>query len=154
MSEEISKYLTYKEAVRTDVRNVANIPTADQLSAMRYVARRIFDPVREHVGSPLFASSFFRSGAVNRAIGGSSSSQHCKGEAIDIDCDMYGKGTNKQVFEYIRDNLVWDQMIWEFGTEENPSWVHVSLRRDNHNRKQILRAVKRNGKTVYENYAG
>ena len=150
--DNISKYIGYKEATRTDVRNVKNVPNADQLSAMRYVASRVFDPVREYVGGALFVSSFFRSQIVNKAIGGSLSSQHCKGEAIDIDCDVYGNGTNKEVFEYIKENLPFDQLIWEFGDNDNPDWVHVSLRRDNKNRKQILRAIKNGGKTSYINY--
>jgi zinc D-Ala-D-Ala carboxypeptidase len=146
----VSKYLTLKEATRTEVRNVDNTPNEDQLSAMKYVALRVFDPVREFVGGPLFASSFFRNPVVNKAVGGSPTSQHVKGEAIDIDCDVFGNGTNAKVFEHIKNNLPFDQLIWEFGTAENPNWVHVSLRRDNKNRKQVLRAVKKGGKTVYE----
>ncbi len=146
----ISKYVTYKEATRTDVRHIANTPNQDQLSAMKYVAQLVFDKVREVVGAPVYVSSFFRSPQVNKAIGGSDTSQHCKGEAIDIDCDVYGNGTNKQVFYYIKDHLIFDQLIWEFGNDENPAWVHVSLRRDNKNRKQVLKAVTQNGRTVYK----
>jgi zinc D-Ala-D-Ala carboxypeptidase len=102
------------------------------------------------VGAPIYVSSFFRSAQVNKAVGGSMTSQHCKGEAIDIDCDVYGNGTNKEVFEYIKNHLPFDQLIWEFGTDENPAWVHVSLRRDNKNRKQVLKAVTQNGRTVYK----
>jgi len=146
---QISKYISYKEAVRTDVRHLPNLPNRDQIDAMKYVAQVVFDKVREVVGKPIYVSSFFRSVAVNKAIGGSETSQHCRGEAIDIDCDVYGNGTNKQVFEYIRDHLPFDQLIWEFGTTENPAWVHVSLRRDGKNRKQILRATSINGRTTY-----
>jgi hypothetical protein len=146
----ISKYISYKEATRTQVRHVANTPTPDQVSAMKYVAQVVFDKVREVVGAPVYVSSFFRSQQVNKAIGGSETSQHCKGEAIDIDCDVYGNGTNKQVFDYIKDHLPFDQLIWEFGNDENPAWVHVSLRRDNKNRKQVLKAVTQNGRTVYK----
>ena len=150
----ISKYISYKEATRSDTAirlNLPNTPTPDQLSAMKYVASRVFDPVREKFGV-MYVSSFFRSPKVNTSIGGSLSSQHCKGEAIDIDCDMFGNGTNKDVFEYIKDNLPFDQLIWEFGDDTNPAWVHVSLKRDNSNRKQVLKAVRKGGKTVYEKF--
>ena len=146
----ISKYISYKEAIRTDVIGVDNTPTPDQLSAMKYVAQRVFDPVREKVGGALFVSSFFRNPRVNKAVGGSRTSQHMKGEAIDIDCDIFGHGTNKDVFEYIRKNLPFDQLLWEYGTDDNPSWVHVSLRRDSNNRKQVSRVKKVDGKVVYE----
>jgi zinc D-Ala-D-Ala carboxypeptidase len=146
----ISKYISYKEAIRTDVRGVENTPTPDQLSAMKYVAQRVFDPVRKKVGGALFVSSFFRNAEVNKAVKGSKTSQHMKGEAIDIDCDIFGHGTNKEVFDYIRKNLPFDQLLWEYGTDDNPSWVHVSLRRDNNNRKQVLRVKKVGGKVVYE----
>ena len=150
--DNISKYISYKEAVKTNVRHAKNIPNADQLSAMRYVATRVFDPVREFVGGALYVSSFFRSAMVNKAIGGSTTSQHCKGEAIDIDCDVFGNGTNKEVFEYIKENLPFDQLIWEFGDSNNPAWVHVSLRRDNRNRGQVLKAISKGGGTAYVPY--
>lgn len=150
--DNISKYISYKEAVKTNVRHAKNIPNADQLSAMRYVATRVFDPVREFVGGALYVSSFFRSAMVNKAIGGSTTSQHCKGEAIDIDCDVFGNGTNKEVFEYIKENLPFDQLIWEFGDSNNPAWVHVSLRRDNRNRGQVLKAISKGGGMAYVPY--
>ena len=150
--DNISKYISYKEAVKTNVRHAKNIPNADQLSAMRYIATRVFGPVREFVGGALYVSSFFRSAMVNKAIGGSTTSQHCKGEAIDIDCDVFGNGTNKEVFEYIKENLPFDQLIWEFGDSNNPAWVHVSLRRDNRNRGQVLKAISKGGGTAYVPY--
>lgn len=152
MSMMISKYVSYKEAIRSEAairHGVSNIPLPDHLSAMKYVATRVFDPVRIKFGK-MYVSSFYRNGKVNQIIGGSSSSQHCKGEAIDIDCDIFGNGTNEEVFNFIKSNLPFDQLIWEFGDDANPAWVHVSLKRDNSNRKQVLRAKRIGGKTVYE----
>jgi zinc D-Ala-D-Ala carboxypeptidase len=150
---KLSKYLTYDEGVRSHtarVRGIDNTPNAEQLANMKHVATKIFDPVREHIGGPLFAASFFRCPALNEAVGGSDASQHMKGEAIDIDCDHFKIGTNKQVFDFIRNNLEFDQMIWEFGTSKNPDWVHVSLKRNGKNRRKLTLAVKENGKTVYK----
>ena len=102
---------------------------------------------------PIHISSGYRSAELNKCIGGSSTSQHCNGEAIDIDMDGSPNGvTNKMVFDYIKDNLEFDQLIWEFGTSENPDWVHVSYESTGKQRKQILKAVKANGKTTYEPY--
>ena len=70
------------------------------------------------------------------------------GEALDIDADIYGKVTNAEIFNYIKNNLEWDQMIWEFGDDEEPNWVHVSYKEAGHNRKQIKRAY-RDHKGVY-----
>lgn len=144
---KISEFLTYGEATKspTAIRlGIANDPTEEHLENMKHVAREIFDPVRRFVGGPLHASSFYRSLALNNAIGGSSStSQHMKGEAIDIDCDTFGNGSNIGVFSYIKKYLEFDQLILEYpDTQGNPSWVHVSLRRDGKNRKQILVKLK------------
>lgn len=147
MSKEISKYLTYNEATKsaTALRlGITNEPNEEQLENMRYVATEIFDPVREFVGGPLLASSFFRSKALNDALSGSSkTSQHMTGEAIDIDCDGYQYGTNLAVFEFIKNNLEFDQLIMEypdqFGT---PAWVHVSKKRNGRNRRQVLVKLK------------
>ena len=86
---------------------------------------------------------------MNQAIGGSSKSQHCEGRAIDLD-DVYGHKTNAEMFEYISKNLDYDQLIWEFGDDNNPNWVHVSYVDNDTNRKRNLRAVKKEGKTLYE----
>ena len=150
----ISKNISYKEATRSTTAKrlgIDNTPNAEQFSNMVYVAENVFQPVREHFGVPIYVSSFFRSEALNSAIRGSSSSTHMKGEAMDLDADVFGKVTNAQIFHYIKDNLEFDQLIWEFGTEEEPAWVHVSLSKNN-NRNQILVAKKVEGKTVYEFY--
>lgn len=140
---QISKYVSYIEATKSDTaikNNISNTPDANQLEAMKNVATKVFDKVREFIGNPLGITSFFRSKKLNPFIGGSSkTSQHMLGEAIDIDCDKYGFGTNKQVFDFIRENLEFDQLIWEYGNKLNPDWVHVSLKLNGKNRKQVLR---------------
>lgn len=142
----VSKYLTLEEAIKspTAIRlGISNEPNEDQLVNMEYVANEIFDKVREFVGGPLHASSFFRSKELNDAVPGSSkTSQHMAGQAIDIDCDTFGNGTNKEVFDFIRKNLDFDQVISEYPDEfGNPSWVHVSKTMGK-NRKQVLVKLK------------
>jgi hypothetical protein len=117
---------------------------------MRELAEAIFEPIREHFGHPIYVSSFFRSVALNEEIGGSRSSQHCKGQAIDIDADVYEGMTNKEIFEFVRDNLDFDQLIWEYGDDDNPAWVHISYRGPGANRKQMLKAYSSNGRTKYK----
>jgi len=112
------------------------------------VAENIFEPLREWVGGPIKINSFFRSKDLNKAIGGSSKSQHCEGRAIDID-DTYGHKTNAEMYHYIRDNIDFDQLIWEFGTDENPDWVHVSYVSPDENRRRCLKAERIEGKTTY-----
>jgi hypothetical protein len=111
----------------------------------------VFQPIREHFGKPIIISSGYRSKELNTAIGGALSSQHCQGEAIDIDMDGTSI-TNAQIFNFIKDNLNFDQMIWEFGTDVNPDWVHVSYDSAGKQRKQILKAIKKGGKTIYAPY--
>lgn len=142
----ISKYLNYEEATKSQTATrlgIKNEPNTQQLEAMKYVAVNVFDKVREFVGGPLHASSFFRSEKLNAAIGGSSkTSQHMKGEAIDIDCDTFGHGTNQGIFDYIRVNLEYDQVIGEYPDAKGKwSWVHVSLKKSG-NRKQVLVKLK------------
>jgi hypothetical protein len=115
------------------------------------LAEKVFQPIREHFGKPIIISSGYRSKALNTAIGGALSSQHCSGEAIDIDMDGTDI-TNAQVFNYIKDNLEFDQLIWEFGTDTNPDWVHVSYESTGKQRKQILKAVRKGGATSYAPY--
>jgi hypothetical protein len=148
---KLSKYLTVEEATKshTAIRlGIDNTPTDEQLENMKYVAAEVFDPVREFVGAPLGASSFFRCWALNGVIGGASTtSQHPQGQAIDIDADIYGNSTNLQIFNFIKGNLVFDQLIGEYPDAlGNFSWVHVSLKRDENNRKEIL--VKLNEKYI------
>ena len=151
MATKISKHISYKEATHSNTatrRGIKNVPTEKHLTAMKALAKNVFEPVRVHFDKPIRVNSFFRSSALNKAIGGSTTSQHCKGEAIDIDAT---KGfTNKQIYNYIKNNLEYDQLIWEFGTDAEPDWVHVSYRADGKNRKQQLKASRKGRKTVYE----
>ncbi len=149
----ISKYISYNEAIKsqTAVRyGLDNNPTPKHLNAMQYVGTEIFDVIRKHFGVPIGVSSFYRGNELNKKIGGSKRSQHCFGEAIDIDADIYGKITNKEIFDYIRENLEFDQLISEFPTDGEPAWVHVSKTVRYENRGQILIAKRVNKKTTYE----
>jgi len=151
---EISKYISYREATHSnhaDAQRLDNRPDADSLSRMKAVATAVFDPLREHFSKPIGISSFYRSKLLNYIVKGAPTSQHVKGEAIDIDGDIYGGVTNKEIFEFIRDNLEFDQVIAEFGAVDKPNWVHVSYSLTK-NRHQVLRSLTRNGKTVYEKF--
>jgi len=150
----ISKHISYKEATRsiTAIRlGIDNKPFEYELGNMKAVAENIFEPLRKWVGGAIKVTSFFRSEKLNQAIGGSVSSQHCQGRAIDID-DIYGHKTNAEMFNYIKNNLDFDTIIWEFGTDDNPDWIHVSYVSNERNRGRVLKAIKENGKTKYLNY--
>jgi len=150
----ISKHISEKEATKsvTALRlGIDNTPNGDAIANMKQLAEKVFEPLREWVGGPIKINSFYRSPALNEAIGGSSKSQHCcKGgaSAIDID-DIYGHKTNAEMFGWIKENVNFDQMIWEFGSETNPDWVHVSFVSEDKNRNRILKAVRDDGKTKY-----
>lgn len=153
---QISKHLSLAEVSRSETakrKGINNTPSGEHLENFKKLAENIFEPIREHFGVPIHISSGYRSKELNSAIGGSATSQHCSGEAIDIDMDGSASGvTNDQVFNFIKDNLQFDQLIWEFGSNSNPDWVHVSYETTGKQRKQILKAVKSNGKTAYEKY--
>jgi hypothetical protein len=148
---KISKHISGREAIESYTakrKDIENIPSEYELVNMVAVAENVFEPLREWVGGPIKINSFFRSAELNKAIGGSSKSQHCQGRAIDLD-DVYGHKTNAEMFNYIKNNLDFDQLIWEFGTDENPNWVHVSYVSEDGNRRRCLKAEKVNGKTTY-----
>lgn len=149
--KNISNHISYKEGTHSNTatrRNIDNIPNDYQLANMNAVALNVFEPLREWVGGPIKINSFFRSPDLNTAIGGSSKSQHCEGRAIDID-DTFGHKTNAEMYNYIKENLNFDQLIWEFGNDTNPDWVHVSYVSDEQNRNRCLKAERVNGKAVY-----
>ena len=148
----ISKHISYKEGVysRTATRlGIKNNPNAEQMENMIAIAEEVFEPLRAYVGGPIKINSFFRSPELNKAIGGSTKSQHCHGQAIDLD-DTFGRCTNAEMFKFIKKYLDFDQIIWEFGNDENPDWVHVSYVSSDQNRKRCLKAYKENGKTNYK----
>jgi len=148
---KLSKNISMREATESYTAKrlgINNIPSDYQLTNMTGVAENIFEPLRKWVGGQIKINSFFRSPELNKAIGGSSKSQHCEGRAIDID-DVYGYKTNAEMYTWIKENLDFDQIIWEFGTDKNPDWVHVSYVSPDENRMRCLKAKKINGKTVY-----
>lgn len=153
---QLSKHLSLAEISRSETakrKGINNTPSGEHLENFKKLAENIFEPIREHFGVPIHISSGYRSKELNSAIGGSATSQHCSGEAIDIDMDGSASGvTNAQVFNFIKDNLQFDQLIWEFGSDSNPDWVHVSYETTGKQRKQILKAVKSGGKTSYVHY--
>lgn len=149
--EKISKHISYKEGTRSNTAQrlgIENIPNAYEQQNMEILAEKIFEPLRQWVSGPIRINSFYRCEELNRAIGGSSRSQHCEGRAIDLD-DTFGYKTNAEMFDYIRKNVNFDQLIWEFGDDNNPAWVHVSYISEDENRGRVMRAEKINGKTQY-----
>jgi len=148
----ISKHITYAEAIHSNTAKrdgIDNTPNSQHLDNMKELAEKVFEPLRSWVGGPIKVNSFFRSPKLNETIGGASSSQHCKGQAIDLD-DVYGHKTNAEMFLYIRENLEFDQLIWEFGTDMSPNWIHVSYVSKEDNRGRCLKAYKEDGKTKYK----
>ena len=159
MDTRISQHITLAEVVRSQVairKEIDNTPDDEQLKNIKLLAEKVFEPLRKFISdergksTPLRISSFFRNTALNKAIGGSVSSQHCKGQAMDIDVDgIYTDLDNSDIFYIIEENLDFEQLIWEFGTGFNPAWVHVSYNERN-NRKEILRSRKIAGKVTYK----
>ena len=154
---KLSEHLDLSEVTRSESakRNgISNMPTAEHIANFKLLAEKIFEPIRNHFRVPIIISSGYRSKELNASLKGASlTSQHCQGEAIDIDMDGSTNGvTNRMVFDYIKDNLNFDQLIYEFGDANNPDWVHVSYESTGKQRKQILRATRSGGKTVYSNY--
>jgi len=126
---------------------IANEPSLEHLTNLKAVAINIFQPCRDYFGKPLAVTSGYRSPELNDLIGGSKKSQHSKGEALDLDAQVYGGFTNAELFHYIKDNLDFDQLIWEFGNDQEPDWIHCSY--TTNNRGEVLRAYRHNGKTRY-----
>jgi len=152
---QLSEHLTLAEATKSQTATrlgIDNSPTIAHLESLRSVAKNIFEPIRNHFGVPIAVTSGYRSKALNDAISGSRRSQHCNGQALDIDADVFGRITNGEIFHYIKSNLDFDQLIWEFGNEDNPDWVHVSFVGDGSNRGEILTAYRENGRTRYKKF--
>ena len=149
----ISKHISKKEGTFSNTatrKGIDNVPGSEELQNMELIAEKIFEPLRKAANGPIKINSFYRSVELNKAIGGSSKSQHCQGRAIDVD-DVHGYMSNKEMYNYIKNNLDFDQLIWEFGTEDNPDWVHVSYVDVDNNRRRCLQAYKDdNNKTCYK----
>jgi hypothetical protein len=151
---QLSENLSLTEMIaseRAKRKGISNQPTAEHIENMKVLAQHIFQPIREHFGKPIHVSSGYRSKNLNKAIGGSQTSQHSKGQAMDIDMDG-SDISNRDIFMFIKDNLEFDQLIWELGTKGNPDWVHVSYNTNGNQRKQVLIAKKYAGKTTYLNF--
>jgi hypothetical protein len=144
---QLSKNLLLSEVIKSQTairKGIDNTPNNKHLFNLKLIADNVFQPLRDWYGKPITISSGYRSPELNSAIGGSLTSQHSNGQALDLDT----VSDNLKLFNYIKSNLPFDQLIYEFGDDDNPAWVHVSYSRDN-NRGQVLRAVKVNGKTKY-----
>lgn len=156
MAEMLSPHLTLAEVVASDTAKrlgIDNTPPPGHIVNLKLLASVIFEPLRAHFGVPIHVSSGYRSKALNDAMpGAATGSQHMKGEALDLDQDGKGTGvTNRMVFEWIRANLPFDQLIWEMGDDASPDWVHVSYSAAKR-RGDVLKAHRVNGKTVYAVY--
>jgi D-alanyl-D-alanine dipeptidase len=152
---KLSEHLELAEVIRSESAKrlgISNMPTEEHIANLKKLAENIFQPIRNNFRQPIRISSGYRSQALNAAIGGATRSQHSTGEAIDI--DMQGTQlSNKEIFNYIKEKLNFDQLIYEFGNNNEPDWVHVSYKANGQQRKQVLRAIKENGKTKYIPYA-
>ena len=149
---KLSNNLSLSEVIKSTTATrlgVNNMPNETELKRLQLVAVYVFQPLRNHFKMPINISSGFRGPELNKAIGGSVTSQHMLGEALDIDNDVFGRPSNMEIFNYIRQNLPFDQLIFEGGTDKNPAWVHVSYTERYPNRKEVLRMKVINGKKIY-----
>ncbi|GAB4003384.1 D-Ala-D-Ala carboxypeptidase family metallohydrolase [Spirosoma daeguense] len=145
-------YLTYAESVKsaTAIRlGIVNVPPPEQYANMMRVYKEIYEPICKKFGK-LPVSSFFRSPKLNSAVKGSKTSAHLLGLAIDIDCDGSSLTTNKALYQWVRQNLKYDQCIQEYPDRNgNPGWIHIGLRLDGKYRQQGMRAELRGEDTIY-----
>jgi zinc D-Ala-D-Ala carboxypeptidase len=151
---KLSEHLDLAEVTRSESakrRGISNMPTEEHIKNLKLIAENVFEPIRANFRQPIRISSGYRSQSLNAAIGGATRSQHSTGEALDIDMDGTAL-SNKEIFNFIKEKLSFDQLIWEFGTDNNPDWVHVSFNANGNQRKQVLKAIKENGKTKYIPY--
>lgn len=150
---KLSTNLSLSEVIRSESakRNgISNMPTPEHIENFKLLAEKIFEPIREHFGVPIRISSGYRSKELNAKVGGSKTSDHCFGFAIDIDNDGTSV-SNNQIFYFIKDKLKYKQLIFEFPVNGQASWVHVSYD-PNNLKNEILVAKKLYGKTVYIQY--
>lgn len=151
---KLSKNLSLSECTKSQTAKrlgINNEPDEQVIKNLRSVAENIFQPCRDHFDCPIYVSSGYRSPELNTAIRGSKTSQHMSGQALDLDADVFQGITNADIFNYIKDNLEFDQLIWEFGDEDSPDWVHVSYNPYGDNRNRALKSVKiEGGGTAYK----
>jgi hypothetical protein len=147
-----SKYFSLKELTRSEAairHGYSNTPDAEEEAELWALVEAVLDPLREALGHPLRVNSAYRGPQANAAVGGAKSSQHMKGQAADVECDQL---SNKELAQMIIDNgYPFDQLILEFYSDDDPhaGWVHVSHCKNGHNRKEVLTAYKKDGKTKY-----
>ncbi len=142
---KLSKNLSLKEVVRSTTAKrlgIKNEPDTPQLTNLKLIAENVFQPIRDNFKVPIYVSSGYRSPKLNSAIGGSVTSQHTQGRALDLDADVFGGVSNAEIFFYIKECLDFDQLIWEFGDVHNPDWIHVSYNSPESNKKRVLKAYK------------
>lgn len=153
---KLSKNLSLRECVKSQTATrlgILNVIDDESLKNLKLVAKNVFQPLRDHFNLPIAISSGYRSEELNKAVGGSINSHHTKGQALDIDADIISNGiTNKQIFDYIKNHCEFCQLIWEFGGDDQPDWVHVSFV-EGDNRKEVLRAVRTSKGVVYATYS-
>ena len=128
----ISKHITYLEATHSDTakaKGISNVPNDVQLASMRLVAEKCFEPLREWYGKPIRINSFFRSVELNKAVKGSKTSDHVKGMAIDLDAGSNAE--NLKLFNWLKDNVEFTQLIHEYGDKSGPEWLHISYNPNN-----------------------
>tara|TARA_R110001592_G_scaffold94797_1_gene273916 strand:+ start:315 stop:779 length:465 start_codon:yes stop_codon:yes gene_type:complete len=150
MKKKISKYISFAEATKSETAkrlDIKNTPTEEHLENMMLVAEKVFEPLREYAGHPIGVNSFYRSPELNKAIRGSSRSSHMIGAAIDL--NSLGDKSNKELFDFIMENLTFDQLIWEFGSDKNPAWIHVSYIGEKDNRNEVLKAKRNSNHNTY-----
>ena len=147
----LSQHLTLNECIKSNTATrlgISNMPSEDHLQNLKDVAEHVFEPIRERFRVPIGISSGYRSPRLNKAVKGSLTSDHCKGMALDLDAEIFGGLTNAEIFHFIKDNLEFKHLIWEFGDDNEPAWVHVSFDKNN-NMKKVLKTLKGGG---YANY--
>jgi hypothetical protein len=147
---QLSKHLSRAEFERSDAATnygISNSMNSGQLAKAMALAINCFEPIREHLGKPIRVNSGYRSVALNKRIGGALNSQHCALNGAAIDLDLH----DRDLFEWIIDNVVFDQLIYEAGNDTEAAWFHISYR-EGHNRKQVLRMIKKGGKSTYIPY--
>lgn len=148
----LSENLTLAEVTKSDIaikNGIDNTPHGEHLDNLMEIAQKVYDPLFDHFGVRIPIPSGYRSPALNKKIGGAVNSQHCKGQALDLDVDGVKGVENRDLFQFIAENITFDQLIWEYGTSMNPDWVHVSYKKDGANRGEMLRCTRENGKQKY-----
>ena len=160
---KLSKNLSLKEATKSDVaisNGIDNTPTPEEVEILKLTASKVFQPIRDHFGVKIKVTSMFRSASLNKKLRGSKTSSHMSCQAIDIDADAFKETytntngeevllTNSLIFAYAVNNLEFDTVIWEFGDDNEPDWVHISYREGN-NRTRVLRARRGKSGVYYE----